>query len=284
MAVPFWLQRLRARCGSPPIVMFNKSHSGSRLLAEAMRRHGLQIGAVTNESNDSLPMFDLVEHFVSAYYPDYQSLWTAAEWPRQLVDLVEASFAAHLGPDHDSKVRWGWKLCETGYILPVIDALFPDARYIHLLRDGRDVAFCNHVSPELPFWRKIYFNTDLIEDWDGRSMLNWSYEQASHLYNARHWVNSVEIGRSYGMMLRDRYREVRYERLCGAFEDTMVELLNFTGLAPRPAAMQALLPTVRRDSVGKHRFAPPHKRRRVELMIEPTLRAFGYADGLHGAE
>jgi hypothetical protein len=256
--------------------MFNKSHSGSRLLAEALRLHGVQIGAVINESLDSLPMLDIVERVVTRYYPDFSPLWTAP-WPVELVARLCAATRAHLGAGHDRGAPWGWKLCETGFALPVIEALFPGARYIHLIRDGRDVAFCDHVAPELPFWRKIYFNTELIEDWDGRPMTHASYEQASHLYNARHWANSVEVGRSYGMMLRERYLEVRYELLCAAFEPTLREILRFIGLAPRPSAVAALLPRVHSRSVGKYRQAPARKRRRVELMIEPTLCAFGYA-------
>jgi len=31
--------------------------------------------------------------------------------------------------------RRGWKLCETGHALPVISRLFPEARFLHLIRD-----------------------------------------------------------------------------------------------------------------------------------------------------
>ena len=44
-------------------------------------------------------------------------------------------------------------------MLPVISRLFPDARYIHLIRNGRDVAFSPFVAPKERYWRKIYFGT-----------------------------------------------------------------------------------------------------------------------------
>ena len=42
-----------------------------------------------------------------------------------------------------------------------------EARYIHLIRDGRDVAFSDHHAPDKAFWRKVYFNTDRIRDLAG---------------------------------------------------------------------------------------------------------------------
>jgi len=44
---------------SPPVVVFNKSHSGSRLLAELISASGIFMGAHVNESRDSLDIFEL---------------------------------------------------------------------------------------------------------------------------------------------------------------------------------------------------------------------------------
>ena len=171
---------------------------------------------------------------------------------------------------------WGWKLCEVGYILPFLDFLFPDARFIYLVRDGRDVAFCDHVAPHKPFWRKIYFNTDRIECWRGRPLDNRAYDRRRHVYNALHWRNSVEVGRAYGAMLRQRCREVRYEALCTDFPGTMTELLAFAGVAANPAAIAAAAATVHRRSIGKHRDQSWLRRRQVQALIAPTLASFGY--------
>src|ERR1700756_1971655 len=77
------LQRLE-----PPIVIFNKSHSGSRLLARLVAGGGVFMGAHVNESNDSWDVLKLVEYLVERYYPDYSPLWDPQQSDEKLVDLI----------------------------------------------------------------------------------------------------------------------------------------------------------------------------------------------------
>lgn len=282
------LQSLRdeLRTGRGPVVIFNKSHSGSRFLARLVRESGVFMGAHVNESNDSLDVLRLVEHLVTRYYPDYGPLWDArAPADPELAGLVRDVFAAHLeGFDRGGGGAWGWKLCETVYILPVLDALFPAARYIHLIRDGRDVAFCDHTRPRDDFWKKVYFNTHRIESWRGLKMTRRDYQRRSHIYNALHWVNSVQLGRAYGAMLRERCLEVRYEDLCLRFDATAARVLEFIGAGARPDVIERLRPEVRADSVGKHRDQPRRKVAQVLEVAKPLLLALGYLDADPGAD
>lgn len=54
---------------------------------------------------------------------------------RGVLDAAFGQLAKHLGT-----TRWGDKTPEYTHDLPVIGELFPDAKYIHMVRDGRDVA------------------------------------------------------------------------------------------------------------------------------------------------
>ena len=266
------------RCLPGPVVIFNKSHSGSRLLAELVEEAGVFMGAHKNESRDSLDMLELVRHLVLTYYPDYTALWdNRAAGDSLLPKLAQDVVERHL-QGYPKDQAWGWKLCETVYILPVVDFLFPQARYIHLIRDGRDVAFSDHHAPDEPFWRKVYFNTDRIRSWQG-SPLTWkSYRRQSYIYNALHWANSVLIGRTYGMMLRDRYLEVRYEDLCLDFERTAGRLLSFIGAPNSTQATARVRPLVRTDRVHTYLKQPRRKVRKVLALIKPLLLALGYLE------
>jgi hypothetical protein len=279
------LDRLRARFagGASPIVVFNKSHSGSRLLANLLSSQGVFIGGDLNVSEDTLSLLPLVQHLVTAYYPDYSPLWSASRWPAKTEQLALKCFERHL-VGHDGRSRWGWKLCETTYTLPVIAAIFPQAKFIHLIRDGRDVAFCDHVAPVQPFWRKVYFNDDQIVQWRGLSLTNRGYDAASHIYNALHWINSVEVGRRYGAMLHERYLEIRYEDLCADFAQTSSRILAFCDLPVVEAALRQVEAKVSLASIGKFRKQPLRKQRQVMRLIEPNLLSLGYLDRARALE
>jgi LPS sulfotransferase NodH len=278
-ACPLEAVREDFRSLGSPVVVFCKSHSGSRLLARAIEGAGYHMGAHQNESSDSLDLLRLVRHLVERYYPDYRPLWSHDGDQRDrasTAELIREVFADHLQGSGNPGGRWGWKLCETGYILPVIDFLFPQARYIHLIRDGRDVAFCDHTPADTPFWKKVYFNTDRMEVWRRYRLNCQDYHRRSHLFNALHWVNSVRIGRDYGAMLRDRYLEVRYEELCGDFRSQVRKILAHIGVADDSAAVSRLATSVHSRSIGKYRLEPRSKVREVLQIEQALLLELGY--------
>jgi hypothetical protein len=262
-----------ARFG-PPIIVFNKSHSGSRLLARLLLDCDVFLGAERNESEDAADLMRLVRHLVESYYPDYATLMR--EGDPELESLADSVFERHL---HGIKPgqRWGWKLCETLYSLPVLQRIFPDATYVHLIRDGRDVAFCDHVAPTEPFWRKVYFDTDQVEVWDGRKLNYGDYVRAPHVFNARHWVNSVTVARHYGAMLGERYFEVRYEDLAARPKETALRLVGDLGLKAEAAVIETFAAGVYTTAVGKYAQQPRAKRAEALRVLQPTLAAFGYA-------
>ena len=259
----------------PPVIVFNKSHSGSRVLARLLREAGVFMGDDRNESEDSADFLRLIEPLVERWYPDYGRL--LREGDEDLSPLIDSVIAHHLAPCPPG-ARWGWKLCETLYILPVLIRLFPDAWYVHLIRDGRDVAFSNHVAPVTPFWRKVYFDTADIAAWRGLPLTHRSYERAPHVFNAQHWVNSVRVARHYGAMIGPRYVEVRYEDLVRDPGATGQRLLEILGIAASEDRLRAFAASVGREKVGKHRAQSRRRQIQALEVLRPTLAAFGYDD------
>jgi Sulfotransferase family len=99
--------------------------------------------------------------------------------------------------------------------LPLLGRLFPGARTIHLIRDGRDVAVSTLA------WAREDKGPGRFRLWRTRPVavcaLWWS------------WL--VSTGTRDGRRLgADRYQEVRYEDLTATPQETVGELLRFLGL------------------------------------------------------
>jgi len=270
--------RERFSDGKAPVIVFNKSHSGSRILGKLLDSAGVFMGSHVNESWDSLDLLELVQYLVKRYYPDYSPLWDPSRAPdRELSGLLGGVFKRHLEARQGSLDKpWGWKLCETVYAIPVLDYCFPSARFIHLIRDGRDVAFCDHKAPDDPFWRKVYFNTDRIRTYAGLRLTPQAYRRQSHIFNAVHWMNSVSMGRAFGAMLRERYIEVRYEDFCGDFVGASSRLLSAIGLDDAHSQDAALQDSIHQNSIGKFRSHPAAQLEQVLGIEKPLLLELGY--------
>lgn len=118
-------------------------------------------------------------------------------------EVVGAIFAAYA--DHHGKPRWGDKTPIYVRSLPLLGRLFPEARFVHLVRDGRDVALSYLSVP-----------------WGPGTI--W---QAAHK-----WRRDVTAGRAAGAVLGPgRYLEVRYEQLVREPRPVLERVCAFAGLS-----------------------------------------------------
>ena len=128
-----------------------------------------------------------------------------APWPRErrnLAAVLDALYRAHAKAYKPSAIRWGDKTpAANTFLLPTLEAVFPDLRAIHLVRDGRDVvASFTKLAPH--------------------SFSAW----------ARHWVQSVQAARSFGARHPAQCLEIRYEDLVSAPERTLRSVTAFLDL------------------------------------------------------
>lgn len=151
-------------------------------------------------------------------------------------DAVRRVFALHAR--RYGKPRYGDKT--PGYVLriPLLAGLFPEARFIHIIRDGRDVATA---------FSDVRFGPHGVAE------------------TAIYWKRRVSRGRRAGHALSlRRYREIRYEDLVAEPETVLHELCDFTDLEFDPAMLRYFEQAGR--SVGDTGIPEAHQR----LLLPPT--------------
>jgi hypothetical protein len=109
------------------------------------------------------------------------------------------------------KSRYGDKTPNHVLEIPELAIHFPEARFVHIIRDGRDVALA---------LRDVSFGPDTPEGC------------------AEYWMTRVVAGRSAGKDLgENRYLEVRYEELLANPSAVLRQIVTFVDLPDSPAML-----------------------------------------------
>jgi hypothetical protein len=138
---------------------------------------------------------------------------------REFVENLSANFRRNSG-----KPRWAEKTPHNVRFMAPLGSIFPEARFIHVIRDGRDVA-CSLVTMD---WK------------DFRTGKKLEYLQSIR-NAAKYWREVVRRGQQQAAEphLRDRVMEVRYEALVTETEQTMRKVLDFLGEEWEPGILNA---------------------------------------------
>ncbi|MDQ2935964.1 MAG: sulfotransferase [Acidobacteriota bacterium] len=103
-----------------------------------MRAGGLFIGEELNNSEDAIEFGDYSDRWVSTYIPHWNSELSVkiqAQMTGDLECLLE-THCASLSPARP----WGWKEPRTIFLLAFFHKYFPNMKFLHVVRDGRDMA------------------------------------------------------------------------------------------------------------------------------------------------
>jgi len=100
--------------------------------------------------------------------------------------------------------------------LPLLEFIFPEAKFIHVVRDGRDccVSGLFHNERLTPQWIEQAFGT--TEAYVAQFATNWARDQAAAARFAEKWPS--------------RYMVVRYEDLVGDPTSGLIRMIDFLGV------------------------------------------------------
>jgi hypothetical protein len=158
-----------------------------------------------------------------------------------------------------------------------INAVFPDALFIHVVRDGRAVAWS---LLKMPWW----------QGWGGPSQWRWGelsredramWEASGKSFFVLagiQWKICLESVRRHAGPVAGRMHEIRYEEFVRNPEQEVTRALDFAGLARDPNYLSGL---GREEVIDANRKwvqeVPVEARKQFESLLGDTLESYGYA-------
>lgn len=193
-----------------------------------------------------------------------------------MIALVEES--RQNCPDPESKVAFGWKRAIATFACEIFLDAYPEAKTVHLIRDGRD-AMLSRLNVRMgnlsdPIDRLVVFGDPSVSDYHGKRIDQEVVKEYRNEIEMHHWVTAVSFGmraRRYG----DRYLEVRYEDLCVYPEKTMSRVFEFLDLPFLDESREWIKANASVRSIGKWKGREEELRDAIQIG-EPLLTELGY--------
>ncbi len=248
---------------SSPLVIGATGGSGTRVVARIARHAGYDLGSHLNDAEDALEFVPFHNRWINRLLAADVRPFSSAETAQISADF-HAALDRHL-PRHGEAAgaRWGWKAPRSIYFLPLFHRLFPDLKFIHVLRDGRDMALSK--------------NQNQLRQ-HGRAILSWRERWFASLpvRSIHLWDRVNRRAAVFGKtQLRGNYLALRFEDLCAAPRETVQRILCFLGsdLDAQEIADAEISPP---SSLERWKTQPERLTRKLSAAAAESLRHFGY--------
>jgi hypothetical protein len=246
--------------------------SGTRVFASILRLAGGHIGAELSKALDARGFLGFANRWVDEYVESWAT-GTPAAARAQMSEDLRAFLDRHATPA-DREGLWGWKAPRSICFLPLLYDELAAMRFVHVLRDGRDVAM--KLRGSLP---KLSGNVNPRLSMGQSTLLDRATLEAPISVGAiAVWARVNELAADHGEREGEAYLRVRLEDLCEHPRDVAHELLRFM-LDREPSAEligAAAAEVERPATLGRWRDADPEELERITAAGEPALERFGY--------
>jgi len=238
--------------------------SGTRVIARIAKLAGYNLGTNLSSAEDALEFYSFYDHWINPHVSAQRRGEKLPPWQSaRMKEDFHAAVARHISEPDRRGTRWGWKTPRSIYLLPFLHGEFEQLKFIHLVRDGRDMALSQNQNQlrkhgrVVLTWRELLFRS-----LPSRSALLW--EKVN--------LHAADYGES---RLCENYLRVRFEDLCAAPLETTVKILNFLEAAidPEPIADTEVTPP---ETLGRWRTCPPKFISAIETLTQASLQRFGY--------
>jgi hypothetical protein len=266
-----------------PVVIFGTGGSGTRVLQVLADRAGYFMGSNLNAPGDSLDVGQFTRRWVDRYLTD--SNWIDEMrretgqgkfgYPRAMANDFRSAIERHRTGIEDAEAPWGWKFPRTILMLPFVHEMYPSMKAVHLVRDGRDMAFSRNQNQVRAKGRMVLSEAELKRPGSIRSI--------------KFWARVNVAAARYGERFADgNYMRFRYEDVCSDPGEAVVRLLDFLDCPAPRDSMRAVASEVVKPSASTRRRSGsrpswtqkkeenPGLAERIQRAGADALREFGY--------
>lgn len=286
-----------------PILIIGAARSGTNILREMLTT----LPGVCSWPCDEI---NYIWRHGNARVPHDQ--FSASDATPDVVEFIRGEFRRMA-----ERTRCRWlveKTCANSLRLEFVDAIVPAAKYLFIVRDGRDV-ICSAMKrwkapldlqyilakarfvprEDLPYYagrylanriRRLRSRDRRLATWGPRfvGMQEMLAERPLDEVCAAQWQRSVEATAiALKRIAPGRVHRLHYEEMTREPATVIEGVLRFLDVPASPAQRTKIVESVFASSVGAwRRQMSPQQRERLETMIGRTLEAFGYQTGTGG--
>lgn len=247
-----------------PIVVAGTGGSGTRAVVKFLVRCGVGMGE-TNGVGDAIAFVGLLDRHINCVLELTRSCnYNPSDLPAQLREKIVTDYqraAYEHRPKQNGGGIWGFKNPRHIFLLPLLSCALPNATFVHLVRDGRDMLLSENVRQPNAHFDALF----------GRSFAH------THDDIARFWSRTNAATRQFGKdTLGRRYLNVRIEDLWGPDRRDHVRALADALGVDRDAAVRREHVFEERESYGRGRALEFALSPDTRAEFEAALSEFGY--------
>ncbi|HYH21355.1 MAG TPA: sulfotransferase [Azospirillum sp.] len=251
-----------------PVVIGATGGSGTRAVRAVLERAGVFMGANVNNVGDAMDYEPLLDELINQILDETHSLdYDVGRLSPRLrepaIARLKGQIRVYLQDRPRAGTMWGWKNPRSMYILPLIHAVFPEVVFVHVVRDGRDMAISTNQWQFRKHYHAMFGRTASEEEVPVASCALWGRANLG----AAEWGERI---------LGSRYIRLRLEDLVTAPVETTTDLLRRLDLDPARAADAASVLEKPPSLYRWQRHLTEDTVRQLEEVSGEALRRFGY--------
>ena len=184
--------------------------------------------------------------------PRIEGFLDESDYTDEIADRVRRAFRSELD-------AWGLErmLVKIPYLtraMALLDRIFPDALYIHIVRDGRAVSLSNR----------------------DRYMERGHGPFEALRVSARRWVETLDYIEGMEEDLGPRLMTLHYEHFCDDVHGWLQRCIRFSGLSPEHMDLDPIPRALHPTNEKWLSKCPPSEREMLDEVLTPKLRKWGY--------